>query len=146
MPCVFFNFTQDGRQKWRENDFGEKSLVHRENTPWEKKLIEIVLSHTVSEINAFLRFTKKFKMAAKNGGKTIFGEKSLDDSAVPWGSKISKPLCCTVSKINAFYAEIRDGHHKWQKNNFGGKSPHYCVGYPSGQKFRRTHSLAPFLR
>ena len=38
-----------------------------------KNLVEIALSRTVSEINAFLRFTKKFKMA-KHGGKTIFGK------------------------------------------------------------------------
>ena len=35
---------------------------------------KIDLSHTVSEINAFVCFTQKFAMATQNGGKTIFGE------------------------------------------------------------------------
>ena len=51
-----------------------------------KKFTEIALSHTVSKINAFLHFTQKFKMAAKNGGKTIF-EKSPDESANTLGGK-----------------------------------------------------------
>ena len=41
-----------------------------------KKFVKIALSCTVSEIYALLHFTQKFKMAAKNGWKTIFYEKS----------------------------------------------------------------------
>ena len=33
---------------------------------------EIALSHTVSEINKFLCFMQKFKMATKDGGRTSF--------------------------------------------------------------------------
>ena len=36
-----------------------------------KNFVEIALSRTVSEINALLHFTQKFKMAVKNGRKTI---------------------------------------------------------------------------
>ena len=55
-------------------DFWEKSPVDPADTLWLKNFIEITLSCTVSEINAFLHFTQKFKMAAKNDGKTIFGK------------------------------------------------------------------------
>ena len=37
-----------------------------------KNFVEIAISRSVSEINAFLRLTQKFKMAAKSCGKTIF--------------------------------------------------------------------------
>ena len=73
----FFSFyaeIQDGRQKWQENDFLEKSPVDSENTLWVKNFVEIDLSHSVSEINMFLHLRQKFKMAAKSGGKTSFGE------------------------------------------------------------------------
>ena len=51
--------------------------------------VEISLSVcTVSEINALLHLTQKFKMAAKNGGKTIFGENSpIDPADTPWVKK-----------------------------------------------------------
>ena len=39
-----------------------------------KNFVENTLAHTVSEINVFLRFTQKFKMAANNGRKTVFAK------------------------------------------------------------------------
>ena len=39
--------------------------------------MEISLSCIVSEINTFLCFTQKLKMATKNGGKTISGKKMV---------------------------------------------------------------------
>ena len=39
-----------------------------------KNFIEITLSHSVSKINAFLRFTQKLKMVTKSGGKMIFAK------------------------------------------------------------------------
>ena len=69
---VFYPEIQDGRQKCQENDFWGKSPVEFAYTLWVKNFVEITLSHSVSEINAFLRFTQKFKMAVKSGGKTIF--------------------------------------------------------------------------
>ena len=72
---AFFCFTQiqDGRQKWRENDFWKKSLDSAD-TLWVKNFVEIALSHSVSEINPYLRLMQKFKMATKSGGKMIFGK------------------------------------------------------------------------
>ena len=65
---------QDGRQKWRENDFWEKSPVDSADTLWVKNFIEIALSRSVSEINVFLHLRQKFTMAAKSGRKTSFGK------------------------------------------------------------------------
>ena len=59
--------------------------------PVGPKIVEIALSRTVSEINAFWCFTQKFKMAAKNGGKT-FWEKFSADSADPCWLKILQEL------------------------------------------------------
>ena len=72
--CVFAFYTeiQDSHQKWQQSDFCEILPVHSADTLWVKNLIKITLSRTVSKINAFLHFTKKLKMAAKNGGKVIF--------------------------------------------------------------------------
>ena len=39
-----------------------------------KNFVEIALSRSVSEINAFLHLRQKFKTAVKSGGKTIFGK------------------------------------------------------------------------
>ena len=68
----FYAEIQDGRQKWRENDFCEKSTVDSADTLWVKNIVKIALSRSVSEINPFLHLRQKFKMAAKSGRKTIF--------------------------------------------------------------------------
>ena len=44
------------------------------DTLCDKNFVEIALSCTVTEINASLRLTQKFKMAAESGGKTIFAK------------------------------------------------------------------------
>ena len=51
----------------------------------QKFFIEIGLSQTVYEINEFLRFTQKFKMA----GKTILGKNASTPCRYPGGQK-----CC----------------------------------------------------
>ena len=63
--CVFAFYAeiQDGRQKWQESDFFEKSPVDSADTLQVRNFVETALSHTVSKINALLRFMQKFKMA-----------------------------------------------------------------------------------
>ena len=78
---VFYAEIQDGCQKWQQSDFCEMSPVHSADALRVKKFIKITLSRTISEINALLHFTQKFKMAAKSGGKAIFCEKLPVDSA-----------------------------------------------------------------
>ena len=50
------------------------------------------LSHSVTERNAFLSLTQKFKMAAKSGGKMIFAKSRQYTLVIPCGSKTSKSL------------------------------------------------------
>ena len=57
-------------------------------TSQAKNFVKITLSHTISEINAFLRFTQKFKMATKNWWENNFWQKVPDDSVhTPEGQK-----------------------------------------------------------
>ena len=101
---AFYAEIQDGHQKWRENIFREKSPVDIANTLRVKNSVEIALSRSVSEINAFLCLTQKFKMATKSGGKTFFCKIMPVDSAdTPWVKKFVKiALSHSVSKINIF--------------------------------------------
>ena len=71
-------------QKWRKKRFlGKVTSVDSADTLGVKTFNEIVLSHTVSEINAFMCFMQKFKMAAKNGGKMIFGKSRQSTVGIP---------------------------------------------------------------
>ena len=85
--CVFAFHAeiQDGRQKcWGKTIF-EKNPQKSVDTPGVKNFIEIALSHTASEISAFLRFKQKFKMATKNGRKTILGKVASRLCIHSWG-------------------------------------------------------------
>ena len=64
---VFCNFCE----KFKNS---EKPPVDSADTRRVKNFVKITLSRSISEINAFLRLTQKIKMAAKSGGKTIFGK------------------------------------------------------------------------
>ena len=65
-------------------------------------------------------------MAAKNGGKKIFGKTGQWTQQIPCGSKI---LAKSISHrfrdkcVFAFYAEIPDGREKWRENNLCEKLP-----------------------
>ena len=50
---VFYAEIQDGHQKWRGNDFGEKLPDDSADSLWVKKFANITLSCTISEKNAF---------------------------------------------------------------------------------------------
>ena len=64
-------------------------------------------------------------MATKKWQENYFWEKSPVDSADTLRVKnfIKIALSRTVIEMNAFYAEIQDGHQKWQENDFWEKSP-----------------------
>ena len=74
-----------------------------------KNFDQIAISHTVSQINAFLHFTQKFKMAAKNGRKTIFGKTCQLTQGIPWRSKIvTKSLYLALLEIfTRFYFPLK---------------------------------------
>ena len=65
---------QNGDQKWRENDFWEKSPVDSADNLRVKNLVENALSRSISMINGFLCLTQKFKMATKIGGIMNFAK------------------------------------------------------------------------
>ena len=92
--CAFARYEeiQDGRQKWRESNFCEKSPVAYADTLRVKNFVEISLSRTVSKINALLCFIQKFKMAAKNGRKAIFLKCCQYTLQMACGSKLSSKL------------------------------------------------------
>ena len=71
---MFYAEIQDGCQNWWEINFWGKMAVVCTDSLQVKNFVEITLSHIVSKINVFLHFTQKFKMAAKNGRKAIFGK------------------------------------------------------------------------
>ena len=100
---MFYAEIQDGRQKWQENNFCKKSPVDSPDTLRVKNFVEIALSRSVSEINAFLHFIQKFKMAAKSGGKMIF-EESCQKTAYTLRIKkfVEIALSRSVSEINTF--------------------------------------------
>ena len=52
-----------------------------------KNFVKIDLCHTVSQIDVFLCFTQKFKMAAKNGRENDFWGKLPVDCRYPTGQK-----------------------------------------------------------
>ena len=83
--------------------FGKKSPVYCVDTLRGKNFSKITLSHTVSEIHAFLNLTQIFKMAVQNDGKMIFGKNCKfyceDILRVKSFTKIA--LSHTVSEINA---------------------------------------------
>ena len=60
-----------------------------EHNSQAKNVVKVALSQTFSEINAFLHFKQTFKIAAKNGGKTIFGKKCQMTLSMPCGPKLS---------------------------------------------------------
>ena len=76
-------------KKWQENNFWQNIADDSVYTLRSKNFIEMAVSCTVSEINAFLHFTQKFNMAVKNGRKTIFRKKLQITLHIPCGSKIS---------------------------------------------------------
>ena len=121
----FYTEIQDGCQNWRENDFCGKLPLDSADTLRVKNFIKIDICHTVSEINMFLCFTQKFKIAAKNGGKNDFWEKSpVDSPDTLWVKNfVGIPLSRIVSKINAFYPKLQDGRQKWRENEFGENLP-----------------------
>ena len=53
---AFYLDNLDGRQNWRERDFGGKLPVHSAENLWVKNFVEIALSCTISEILKIFHF------------------------------------------------------------------------------------------
>ena len=102
---LFYTEIQDGRQKWRESDFCEKSPVdcrYADNLQ-VRNSVKIIISRTVSHINLFLFFRR------------IQNSKFCKNHSI---SHRFRDKCAF-----AFYAEIQDGGQKWWESNFCLKLP-----------------------
>ena len=78
---------------------GEKQFLAKwadafKHTLWAKNLVEIALSCTISEKNAFYT---EIQDGCRDGGRTVFGKWS---DCQKFSQNCS--LFCTISKINAF--------------------------------------------
>ena len=129
--CPLFSFyaeIQDGQQKWRENNFGENSPVisadmlrvknFAERSPvecsytvWVKNFVEIAPALSVSEINAFLHFTQKLRLAA-NSGQKVASRPCIYPVGQIFCQNCSLLLRFQDKCIFAVYAEIHDGPQK----------------------------------
>ena len=89
---VFYAKIQDGQQKCRESNFCKKLPVDSANTLQVINFIKISLFRTVFQINVFLCFTQKFKMAIENGRKVIFPNVASTLCRYPAGPKFCRNL------------------------------------------------------
>ena len=73
----FFSFVQKFNQPQKTAGicFPERMADYSAYHLRAKNFIEIILSHTISEINVFLLYKQKSKITAKNGVKIIFEKK-----------------------------------------------------------------------
>ena len=94
---MFYAETQDGRQKWRENDFCQMLPVDSTDTIWVKNFVEITLSRSISKINAFFAFNAKMQDAFSALRKIVTFSKLL----------ISLSFCIgSLPKVNDFQTSI----------------------------------------
>ena len=102
----------------RKTNFGKKNTSRICRYPAGQNFVVYAVSHTVYEINAFLRFTQKFKMADQKWRENyVWGKSPVDSAYTLWVKNfVEIILSSTVIEINAFYAEIQDGRQKWQEN------------------------------
>ena len=107
--------------------FPFKHLKYSADALWDKNFVKIALSRSISEINKFLRFMQKFKMAAKSSRKIIFWGKLPEDCRYLAGQKFCRNRSISLrfrdKLVFAFNAEIQDGRQKWRENDFLEKSP-----------------------
>ena len=116
-----------------------KSPVDSTNRLGVKNFNKIALSCTVSEINAFLHFTQKFKMPTKMARKTIFGKSHQLTLLIPWGQNFQRNRSSMHSFrdkcVYVFFAEIHDGRQKWRENDLWEISSVDSADTLEGQKF-----------
>ena len=113
---AFYTEIKDGCQKWRENDFWEKSPVHSVDTLWVKNFVEISLSGTVPEINVFFCIYAEIQDGCQNWQGKQFSRKLADPLWIKNFVKIA--LSGTVSEINVFLCFTQKFKMAWRENHF----------------------------
>ena len=116
-----------------------------------KKFVEISLSRTVSEINAFLHFSQKFKMAAKSGGKMLFCKSSPVGSVDTLWVKnfVEIPLSRSVYKINMllhFTQKFKMATRNGGKRFLGKVANRHCKNFIKIAVSCRVSEMKAFLR
>ena len=137
-------------QKWWENDFWQNLADDSVYTLHPENFRETTLCCTISEINVFLHFKQKFKMAVKNVRKMIFGKKCHMTLCIPCRTKnfVEITLLCTVSKINTplcFTQKFKMAANNGWKRNFG-ENYQITAHTLQAENFVKLFYLAPFLR
>ena len=82
---------RNGRQNWQENDFWENSQVDSADTLGFKNFIEITLSCTVIEINAFYAEIQDGRQKWQENN--LWENSPLDSADSLRVKKLSKSLC-----------------------------------------------------
>ena len=119
---------QDGHQKWRENDFWEKSPVDSADTYGPKILSKSLISLRFQD-KCIFAFYAEIQNGRKKWRKNDFWGKLPEDSAVTlWVKNFVEKiiLSCSVSGdklVFAFNTEMQDGCQKWRENDIWEKSP-----------------------
>ena len=147
--CVYAEI-QDGRQKWREIDFCEKSPVHSADNLQVRNLVKISLSGTVFQINVFCVLCRNSRWPPKTGGKVVFANVPSTLCRYFVGPKFCQN--CSISHrfqdkcAFALYAEIQDGCQKWRESDFCEKSPVDSAYTLWVKILSKSLYLAPFPR
>ena len=130
---------QAGCKKWQKNTL-LKNEPMASSIPPRQKFPKTALSQNVFEMNVFLHFRQKFKMAAKNGRKTISGN---DSAYTLWAKNLVKIILPhTVSKIHKFlhFMQKFKMATKYSGKTFLAKLP-YNSAYTLIYKFHPNHSI-----
>ena len=138
----------------RKTFFCKIMLIDSADTLWVKNFAEIALSRSVSEINTFLQFTQKFKIAVQSGRKMIFVKSCkimlIDSADTLWVKNFVKiDPSRSVSEINVFL-QLRQkftmAAKRGRKTIFG-ESCQKTLQIPCGSKIvSKSLYLTPFPR
>ena len=124
--CLFAFYAQIQHEKWRENDFWEKSPVDSADTLRIKLFLEIALSHSFSEINTFCVLRRNSRWPPKVVGKQFLKKVASRLWRYPAGQKFCRNrsilLRFQYKHFFSCFAQIQDGCQKWRENDLGEKS------------------------
>ena len=130
---MFYTEIQDAYKNGTKNNFWEKSSVDSADTLGIKTFNKIVLSGTVSEINAFVFYTEIQDGHQKWRENDLWEMSPVDSADILEGKKFERNHSIShrfrYKCVYVFYTEIQDGCQKSGKTIFG-KSHQLTLGIP----------------
>ena len=100
---------------------------------------------SISEINEFLGFTQKFKMAAKNGGNNFWGHSPVNSTDTLWVKISPKSLYLGPFPRYTRFCVLRR-NSKWPQKMEGKRFLEHVASricrYPVDQIIRQNHSVS----